>query len=126
MPSQATHIDYSIYITDEAYTYYDFHPDDVAGTMIHEAVHAWQESIVRNQLSTFLAAFSMDPRSLQWTALYHNGMERQAIEITKKVHDVGTIDLSQIYLRDTERYRAESAGGLDSPVEIPVYGLIIL
>jgi RHS repeat-associated protein len=126
IPSQATHLDYSVYITDEAFTHYDFHPDDVAGIMIHEAVHAWQESIVRDNLGLFMQAFSLDPRtSEQWNLLYANGKERQAWNTTLQVNKIGTINLSELFLREADQTKKMYAGGPDFPVDIPIYGTII-
>ncbi len=127
IPSQATHLDYSVYITDEAFTHYDFHPDDVAGIMIHEAVHAWQESIVRDNLGLFMQAFSLDPRtSKQWNLLYNNGKERQAWNITLQVNKIGTINLSKLFVDEaTQTKNTLYAGGPDFPVDIPIYGMII-
>jgi hypothetical protein len=93
--------------------------------MIHEAVHAWQESTVRDNLDKFLAGFSVDPRSEQWQAIYSHGLERQAIDKTKIAHDRGTINLSRTFLDTAKSYRDQNLGGPDFPVDLPLYGLII-
>ncbi len=69
-------LDYGVYITDLAFTDFSYRPDDAAGVMIHEAVHAWQEDVARAHI--LLPGFPGDPSSKEWHDRYSNGMERQA------------------------------------------------
>ncbi len=64
IPSDAIHIDYSIYITRHTFSDWKYNPDDIGGIMIHEAVHAWQESVARTHI--FVPGLDGDPSSISW------------------------------------------------------------
>jgi hypothetical protein len=107
------HIDYSVYITDLTFTVFDFYPDDVAGVMIHEGTHAWQESLAVQQLGE-------NVKTTAWFAKYFNGLERQAIDRSQAAHDSGRIRLSgDGSRRQISNYRGANSGGLDSPIVLP-------
>jgi hypothetical protein len=84
----ATYADFGIYITDLAFSEFDFNPDDVAATMIHEAVHAYQEAAARDQPMMDALVTTID-----WASKYGNGMEKQASEIVFQ-NDGGRIIMS--------------------------------
>lgn len=108
----ASHIDQSIYITDFAFTWYDFNPDDIAGVMIHEATHAWQESVALDQVGPEV----MTPK---WFVPHHAGIERQALDVMERENIRGRLELSLRAKDDIEEYRAKFPLGIDSPFILP-------
>jgi hypothetical protein len=92
IPRQAIHIDYGIYITRRTFPYWDYKPDDIAGIMIHEAVHAWQESAARDHI--IFPGVSGDPSSISWFYKYRNSMEVQAADYTLDANKLGRINMS--------------------------------
>jgi len=104
------HIDSSVYITDRAFTDYDFYPDDIAAVMIHEGTHAWQEKMAIEQIGE-------DAGTLEFRNKYRHGLERQAIEMMSI--DSGRLHLSP-EMKDTIRsYREDHKSGDDSPFVLP-------
>ena len=117
IPEQATHIDYSIYITTRAFTdFEDYYPDDIAAIMIHEATHAWQESVAR----TFVISPGQptDPASLSWFAKYLGGIERQADDRALDADAKGRLNMSGGLSTYFTVHKA-SASGPDFPYPIP-------
>ena len=92
IPPEALHIDYSIYITKHTFSDWKYSPDDLAGIMIHEAVHAWQESVA----SSYVVAPGQpnDPSSYSWLEEYRGGIERQGIDIALDANATGRIHIS--------------------------------
>jgi hypothetical protein len=109
-PDDATYIDNGIYITTYVFTNYKFHPDDVAGTMLHEAVHAWQEEAAR---------FNPEAATELWHAYHSNGMERQADDLVKEANKSGRIHASRGFLGIINRHRKQVKIGDDFPYPIP-------
>ena len=108
VPSNVIHIDSSVYITDLAFAFAE-KPDDIAGVMIHEATHAWQEYVA-------IAQQGEQVKTLAWWKKYSNGMERQAIQVTDDADKTGRIQLSDnAYKRQIVNYRDQVSGGQDSP-----------
>ncbi len=91
-PSQATHMDYSIYIFKNAFTSSHFNPDNIAGTMIHEAMHAWQEYTARDFVRN--PGAPGDPSSLDFKNYYSLGMEYQANSYVLDEDKKGRVNLS--------------------------------
>jgi hypothetical protein len=114
---QAKHIDYSIYITKRAFTDWDYKPDDIAGIMIHEAVHAWQENTTRNYIMA--PGQPGDPSSLSWFYTYSNGIERQAVKYMLDADSTGRINMSNGLWLLSYLYKLDNAGGKDFPYLLP-------
>ena len=85
--------------------------------MIHEAVHAWQESVAR--IFVVAPGVAGDPSSLTWDALYTNGKERQGVDYALDANNKGRIHLSQKFRKDLERYKNTHKGGPDFPYPLP-------
>jgi hypothetical protein len=41
--SDAIKMEFNVYISSNAFNHFNFYPDDIAGVMIHEGTHTWQE-----------------------------------------------------------------------------------
>ncbi len=123
IPLNAIHIDYSIYITGHTFADWEYKPDDIAGIMIHEAVHAWQESVARSHI--LIPGMDGDPSSLSWWEKYQNGAERQAVDIALNADSTGRIVISSKFRSALERYRRRFDGflglfqGPDFPYPLP-------
>jgi hypothetical protein len=108
-------MDYSVYITELAYKDFDFAPDDVGGIMIHEATHAWQEALARNDVRH--PGLPGDPSSLAWFNTHKAGMERQAIDTALGADSAGRIDISfPLWLTF---FFERPLGGEGSPYDLP-------
>jgi len=111
----ARYMDYSVYITELAYKDFDFAPDDVGGIMIHEATHAWQEALARNDVRH--PGLPGDPSSLAWFNTHKAGMERQAIDTALGADSAGRIDISfPLWLTF---FFERPLGGEGSPYDLP-------
>ena len=117
VPSLALVIDYSIYVTKHTYPDWKFRPDDIAGIMLHEAVHAWQESVARDHLVN--PGQAGDPSSYSWFIDYGNGMERQAIDYVLAANNNGRIAMSSRLKWEFNWYRFNNSGGPRFPFTVP-------
>ncbi len=117
IPSQAIQMDYSVYIPKHTFTTWNFNPDDIAGIMIHEAVHAWQESGARDHI--IVPGLEGDPSSASWFNIHRNGIERQAVDYILNADQEGRINVSNIFLRFIRKYRRQHGGGEDFPYPLP-------
>ena len=105
------YIDSSVYILDISFSRYEFNPDDIASVMIHEAVHAWQESVALVQVGEKVTTSA-------WISEYKDGLERQAYDMERKLNGVRT-QLSLNRLKRIEAYRGQHTRGPDSPFSLP-------
>ena len=117
IPEQAIHIDDSVYITKHTFADWKHNPDDIAGIMIHEAVHAWQESVAQNYV--VIPGLEGDPSSISWFYEYSNGIERQAVDYSLEANSTGRIDASISFLVFSVFYKLDNLGGKDFPYELP-------
>jgi hypothetical protein len=105
--------DDTIYITSAAFTTRKFHPDDVAGTLLHEAVHAWQEAVAYEQVGEEAYKFVDKGND------YYNGIERQAHQAVLDMNG------SRLRLSQASKEKRQNlitglyAGGEDSPLVLP-------
>ncbi len=80
------------YITDLAFTDWSFDPDDVAATMIHEGVHAWQEYVASSHV--FVLGLPGDVSSFDWLSKHEYGMERHASQYVRSQQESGRLEMS--------------------------------
>lgn len=117
IPSQAKHIDYSVYITKHAISDWKYYPDDIAAIMIHEAVHAWQENVTRGYVVN--PGQENDPSSAEWHGKYGNGMERQAVDYVFAANNSDRIDASPRMIWRSLTFRVGRSFGKDFPYTLP-------
>jgi hypothetical protein len=112
LPRSLQHFDYSVYITDKAFSLYDFNPDDIASIMIHEGVHAWQESLAVQQAGpeATTVSFYNDNK---------NALELQAYEMELKLNGTRT-NLSEMRLKTIDLRKGKYTSEQDSPIILPV------
>ena len=122
-PNQISYIASSVFITDKAFTAYDFRPDDVAATMIHEAVHAYQQAVARDKFINGTNNFGFNPYgdvpTFDWFNDYRAGMERQASEIVIQAHNSGRIQMSTVRESFERRNLNGNRRGEDFPFALP-------
>jgi len=109
VPSEGGHINTTVYITEHAFPDWKYNPDDIAGIMIHEATHAWQESVAVGYVVH--PGQPGDPSSASWDEKYANGRERQAVDIALAADASGRIHMSSDLRDHLEDYRNEHEGG---------------
>jgi len=114
IPNSLTDWDNAIYVTSGTFESFNFYPDDVAGTMMHEAVHAWQEDIALQQIGTDVLTWA------DRNSEYYNGIERQAYQAVLDMNG-SRLELSQNNISRMKTRRDSTYGsGKDSPLILPV------
>jgi len=82
-PETVRRFDDAVYITDLAFTNYNFYPDDAASIMIHEAVHAWQEYLAPQQIGA-------KALNAAWVPQNNDALEQQAYDMEIRQNGVRT------------------------------------
>jgi RHS repeat-associated protein len=116
-PADLIAVEYGIFITEYAFEDFGFRPDDVAATLLHEAVHAWQEHLARSHV--VLLGAPGDVSSLEWFIRHQWGIERQASDVVLSASDQGRLDLSFLRKAAEILYKIDHLGGPEFPFDLP-------